>query len=311
VLNGGAGPTVLLTGGKHGDEDEGPITLGRLIRELDPAALQGRLIILPALNTPAALAGQRLSPIGGKNSNRVFPGTPEGSATEQIAYYVNAVLFPLANAFMDLHSGGSSLQILASAIVEPAADPAQITRIVAAVCAFDAPLTVMVDNLGDPRTSTAAAVRAGLTVVGTELTGGGGVSRDRLRICERGVRNVLAHPGVLEASGAAPPSANRRVTRILAPPTSSRRAPACSSPSATSASRSKPDSPPASSTFSMRRPSRPSRPSSEPPARSTPSAPSVASSGAAASVSSSPTTTRRADACHRLRPPSGAHRRRP
>jgi hypothetical protein len=161
---------------------------------------------------------------------------------------------------MDLHSGGSSLQILASAIVERAADPAQITRIVAAVRAFDAPLTVMIDNLGDPCTST-AAVRGGLTGVGTALTGGGGVSRDGLRIYERGVRNVLAHLGVLEASGAAPPSANRRVTRILAPPpTSSRRAPACSSPSATSASRSRPDSPPASSTFSIRRPSRPSRP---------------------------------------------------
>jgi len=217
VLNGGLGPTVLLTGGNHGDEYEGPITLGRLIRELDPGALQGRLIILPALNTPAVLAGQRLSPIDGKNFNRAFPGNPEGSATEQIAYYVNAVLFPMADAFMDLHSGGSSLQILASAIIEPAEDPAQMARIVAAARAFDAPLTVMLDNLGDPRTSTAAAVRAGLTVVGTELTGGGGVNRQGLEVCERGVRNVLAHLGVLETTGDAQPAGNRRVTRIPGP----------------------------------------------------------------------------------------------
>jgi hypothetical protein len=217
VLNGGPGPTVLLTGGNHGDEYEGPITLGRLIRELDPGALQGRLIILPALNTPAVLAGQRLSPLDGKNFNRAFPGNPEGSATEQIAHYVNAVLFPMADAFMDLHSGGSSLQVLASAIIEPAADPAQMARIVAAARAFDAPLTVMLDNLGDPRTSTASAVRAGLTVVGTELTGGGGVNREGLKVCERGVRNVLAHLGVLEAPGDAPPAGNRRITRIPGP----------------------------------------------------------------------------------------------
>jgi predicted deacylase len=217
VLNGGPGPTVLLTGGNHGDEYEGPITLGRLIRELDPGALQGRLIIVPALNTPAVLAGQRLSPIDGKNFNRAFPGNPEGSATEQIAYYVNAVLFPMADAFMDLHSGGSSLQILASAIIEPAEDPAQMARIVAAVRAFDAPLSVMLDNLGDPRTSTASAVRAGLTVVGTELTGGGGVNREGLKVCERGVRNLLAHLGVLEAPGDTPPAGNRRITRIPGP----------------------------------------------------------------------------------------------
>jgi N-alpha-acetyl-L-2,4-diaminobutyrate deacetylase len=217
VLNGGRGPTVLLTGGNHGDEYEGPITLSRLIRELDPGALQGRLIILPALNTPAVLAGQRTSPIDGKNFNRAFPGDPEGSATEQIAHYLNHVLFPLADAFMDLHSGGSSLQIMASAIIEPAADAAQMARIVAAVRAFDAPLTVMLNNLGDPRTSTASAVRAGLTVVGTELTGGGGVTREGLRVCERGVRNVLAHLGVIEAGAGAAPSANSRVTQIPGP----------------------------------------------------------------------------------------------
>jgi predicted deacylase len=37
VIKHGRGPTVLLTGGVHGDEYEGPITLGRLIRETDPA----------------------------------------------------------------------------------------------------------------------------------------------------------------------------------------------------------------------------------------------------------------------------------
>ena len=95
------------------------------------------------------LAGQRTSPVDGRNFNRAFPGNPEGSATEQIAYYVDHVLFALADAFIDLHSGGSSLMILASAIVEPAADAAQMARIVAAARAFDAPLTVVLDNLGD------------------------------------------------------------------------------------------------------------------------------------------------------------------
>ncbi len=205
VLRNGSGPTVLITGGNHGDEYEGPIAIARLIRELDPGAIQGRLVLLPSLNLPAAQAGRRTSPLDGKNFNRCFPGNPEGTATEQIVFYLSDVLFPLADAFMDLHSGGSSLQILPSAIIEPAPEPAQMQRIVAAVRAFDAPWTVALDNLGDPRTSTASAVRAGLTVVGTELTGGGGVSREGLQVCERGVRNVLAHLGILEGDAPADP----------------------------------------------------------------------------------------------------------
>ena len=65
-------------------------------------------------------------------------------------------------------------------------------------------------NRGDPRTSTAAAVRAGLTVVGTELAGGGTTSVDALALCRRGIRNVLAHFGV--PSGV--PGAIRRATPL-------------------------------------------------------------------------------------------------
>src|SRR5262245_22835422 len=72
VVNGGRGPTMLLTGGNHGDEYEGPVALLKLIRELDAGSLAGRVIIMPALNLPALLAGQRLSPIDGKNCRSMY-----------------------------------------------------------------------------------------------------------------------------------------------------------------------------------------------------------------------------------------------
>lgn len=197
VISSGTGPTVILQAGNHGDEYEGPITLGEIIRDLDPATASGRLIILPAVNAPAVAQGRRTSPVDGLNFNRTFPGDPLGTITEQISAYVNDVIYPLADAFIDLHSGGSSLDIIPSAIVEPAQDPALHRRNIAAVRAFGAPLTVVINNLGDPRTSTASAVRAGLVTVGTEMAGAGTVSREALQICRRGVRNVLAHLGVL------------------------------------------------------------------------------------------------------------------
>lgn len=202
VIANGKGPTVILEGGNHGDEYEGPITLGELIRDLDPGMVSGRLIFIPAINLPAVEAGRRTSPIDGLNFNRTFPGDPLGSITQQISAYVNDTLFPLADAFIDLHSGGSSLMNIPSAIIEPADDPALLRRNVDAALAFGAPITVMIGNRGDPRTSTASAVRAGLVAIGTEMAGGGTVTLEALTICRRGVRSALAHLGVLPAAAA-------------------------------------------------------------------------------------------------------------
>ncbi|MFM9842296.1 MAG: succinylglutamate desuccinylase/aspartoacylase family protein [Dongiaceae bacterium] len=203
VISNGNGPTVILEGGNHGDEYEGPITICELIRELDPGELQGRLILMPANNVHAVMSGQRTSPIDGLNFNRTFPGEAHGSITEQISDFVAHEIFPRGEAFLDLHSGGSSLDILPSAIIEPTDDPELYRRNVAAVRAFDAPLTVVVSNFGDPRTATATACRAGLTTVGTEMGGGGTVRPEALAICRRGVRNVLEHLGVLPAGASA------------------------------------------------------------------------------------------------------------
>lgn len=210
VIANGSGPTVLLEGGNHGDEYEGPIALCELVRELDPGEVQGRLIFVPAVNWPAVAAARRTSPLDGKNMNRSFPGDPLGSATDQIAAYVNDVLFPLSDAFLDLHSGGSSLDIIPTAILEAASDPEHTARNRAAADAFGTEYVVAIDNRGDPRTATASAVRAGLTVVGTEMAGAGTVSMEALALCRQGVRNVLAHLGVLEASRQTPRSSPAR-----------------------------------------------------------------------------------------------------
>ena len=204
IMSNGKGPTVILEGGNHGDEYEGPIVISELMRELDPAMIQGRLILMPANNVHAAIAGQRVSPVDGLNFNRTFPGDPRGSITQQISAFVYDYIFPHGDAFLDLHSGGSSLDIIPSAIIEPSSDPVLTKKNIAAVQAFGAPMTVVIANMGDPRTATASAVRAGLITVGTEMGGGGTVSLDALEVCRKGVKNVLAHLGVLPSEMAVP-----------------------------------------------------------------------------------------------------------
>ncbi len=212
VIKNGEGPTVILEGGNHGDEYEGPIALGELIRDIDVADVTGRLIVIPAINQPAVLAAQRTSPIDGINMNRAFPGDALGSATEQIVAFVNDVLFPMGDVFIDLHSGGSSLNIIPSAVIEPGLTPEQHVANVKAASAFGTPLAVVIDNRGDPRTATASAARAGMTVIGTEMGGAGTTSIEALALCRRGIRNVLASVGVLPQRMATPVPAPKLYT---------------------------------------------------------------------------------------------------
>ena len=204
VIKNGHGPTVILEGGNHGDEYEGPIALGELIRDLDPADVSGRLIFIPAINLPAVNAARRTSPIDDINFNRSFPGDPLGTLTEQIAAYVHDIVMPLGDVFIDLHSGGSSLDIIPSAVIEPGLTPGQHAGNIAAAKAFGTPIAVVIDNRGDPRTATSSAAQLGMTVIGTEMAGGGTVSIDALTLCRQGVRNVLSHVGVLKPAGPVP-----------------------------------------------------------------------------------------------------------
>ncbi len=201
VLKNGEGPTALFVSGTHGDEYEGQVALCNLARELEPATISGRVILLPAANLPAALAGTRTSPIDDGNLNRLFPGDAEGSVTEQIAYFIEHELVPRADIVVDLHSGGSSLHYVPSALMmQDDENPARQAGLLAALRAFGSPISYIghaAPGQGALRTTAGAALRHGKLALGTELGGSGTVTSAALRIAEQGLRNVLAHMNIL------------------------------------------------------------------------------------------------------------------
>ena len=146
VVQNGSGPTVLFVGGSHGGEYEGPVSLSRMARSLAADEVQGRVIILPALNLPAVQAGQRLSPIDGKDMNRVFPGNWRGSVTEIIAHYVHEAILPLCHAVVDIHSGGYSLQLAPYISMHYLEDAEQMAATRAALEAFQAPYALIMEE---------------------------------------------------------------------------------------------------------------------------------------------------------------------
>ncbi|MBX3537183.1 MAG: succinylglutamate desuccinylase/aspartoacylase family protein [Chelatococcus sp.] len=219
VINGGPGPTVLCTGGVHGDEYEGPIVLGALARELVPEDIKGRLIIMPTANPPAALASRRTSPIDGGNLARLFPGEASGGPTSQIAEGITRLLLPGADYLLDFHSGGGTLDYLPCAFGRLPADKALAARVLDLLVAFGAPVTAVVKRPEAKGTLVATALDLGVVAMATELGGSGGVTRQTVAIAAAGLRRALAHVGVLTDSASGPASASTPTsasTRLLA-----------------------------------------------------------------------------------------------
>jgi predicted deacylase len=168
-----AGPRILLMAGNHGDEYEGQVALGKLIRDLEPDEVSGRIIILPSANFPAAMAGMRTSPLDGGNLNRSFPGDPYGGPTEQIADYIESVLLPQCDFVFDFHSGGSSLTYVPSAMMRRPQTPELLQGGIDMLRTFGAPVGYLVDAALGDHTLTAAAARAEVRHMSTEIAGGG------------------------------------------------------------------------------------------------------------------------------------------
>jgi N2-acetyl-L-2,4-diaminobutanoate deacetylase len=197
VAKNGAGPTVLFTGGNHGDEYEGPIALFDLAATIKANDISGRVIIVPGMNYPAFQAGTRTSPIDKGNLNRVFPGNPVGSITEKIADYFQRTLLPLADYVVDIHSGGKTLDFVPFCAAHVLDDKDQQSRCIAAMQAFNAPWSMMLLEIDMTGMYDLAAEDMGKVFISTELGGGGSARASTVAIAKKGVLNILKHAGVL------------------------------------------------------------------------------------------------------------------
>ncbi|UVK49498.1 succinylglutamate desuccinylase/aspartoacylase family protein (plasmid) [Mesorhizobium sp. AR07] len=210
-IRNGAGPTALLVAGNHGDEYEGQIALSNLAREIEVHQVSGRLLILPALNYPAVAAGRRVSPLDEGNLNRMFPGDATGSPTEMIAHYVYDVLIPMADVVVDLHSGGRSLNYVASTLVRPGRTADEHETLLRLMRLFGAPISFVSDGTGGGGLATlaAAAQERGALALTTELGGGVTLSREGLSLAEAGLKRLLKDQGILRDVAVEPASPTR------------------------------------------------------------------------------------------------------
>lgn len=106
------GPVLTLTAGIHGDEFPSILALQRLRRSLDAKEISGTVVLVHVANLPGFL-GRRiaLSPIDGKNLNRVFPGNPNGTLTEKVAHFFTVEVIAKTGYLIDMHSGSAHQEL--------------------------------------------------------------------------------------------------------------------------------------------------------------------------------------------------------
>jgi predicted deacylase len=208
----GAGPTVLVSGGTHGDEYEGQIAALRLITEVEPEQVSGRIIVIPVVSTEASKARTRFWP-SGANFNRSFPGSLDGPPDEQLAHFFTTVLFPLIDVVVEMHSGGSGSWIVPCSHMCAVDDPAQRKAMLEGMEAWNSDVHFLY-TAGSNYLPTAAQAQ-GKVVITTELGGGGRVPAPVHELAWSGLTNVLRHVGVLEGAPVTRASLGLPPTRIF------------------------------------------------------------------------------------------------
>ncbi|MBC7695493.1 MAG: succinylglutamate desuccinylase/aspartoacylase family protein [Burkholderiales bacterium] len=103
------GPTLLLSAGMHGEETNGIEIIRKIITRDEVKNLNcGNVIAIPVINSVSFLFGSRELP-DGRDLNRCFPGTKNGSFGSRIAYDLMKYIVPLIDFGVDFHTGGAKI----------------------------------------------------------------------------------------------------------------------------------------------------------------------------------------------------------
>lgn len=188
------GPTLVVSAGIHGDEYEGVRAIFETIDAIAPESLRGRILAAPIVNWPAHRAATRQHPEDGANLARVFPGRPDGTPSEQLAWQFDQHFLAHADFYLDLHSGGIRFA-MPSMVGYASADPSGR----AAAEIFGAPV-IWGHPVIEPGRTISAATARGIPFLYTEARGAGRIHPDDLTMMRRGIVNLLRHLGMCDGS---------------------------------------------------------------------------------------------------------------
>lgn len=101
------GPTVLLSAGLHGDELNGVDIVRQIVHKKINVPKKGTIICIPVINIFGFINKTREFP-DGRDMNRVFPGSANGSLAGRFAFHLLKYIIPHVDYAIDFHAGGQS-----------------------------------------------------------------------------------------------------------------------------------------------------------------------------------------------------------
>ncbi len=209
------GPSLLVTGGVHGDEFEPILAIRRLIRffSSEEPLIHGRLTLVPVVNEAAFLRGHRCAAGDGLDLARTCPGRRDGSPTEQVAAELSE-LIRSSDHYIDLHTGGTEFSVLPLAGYNLVSDPAVLEKQRRMARAFNLPVIWGTSANLDGR-SLSVARDAGVPAIYTEYLGSATCSHEGVEAYFSGVLNVMADLGMIHRS--LPPSRVEHLVEDIRP----------------------------------------------------------------------------------------------
>lgn len=185
------GPTLVVTAGVHAAEYASIAAALELGRSLDPASVCGRVIVVPVVDIPAFTARSiYVCPLDGKNPNRVFPGNPHGSASEQIADWIFRNVISQATHYVDLHGGDLIEALVPFTILFRSGDKRVDDASLEMAKIFGIPILVRSET---PGSTFCAASRAGIPSILTEAGGQGIWAAEDVQRHTNGLSRLMRH----------------------------------------------------------------------------------------------------------------------
>ena len=191
------GKTMLITAGVHGGEYVGIQAAIELAQKLKIQKVVGTIIIVKVINVPAF--ERRNGSMGltdGKNLNREFPGNPKGTEMERLAWAVSHELQPVADYYIDLHSGDDYEQLTSYVYYAGMADEKTFSQSRRMAEQVDVPYMVR-SNVASGGAYNYAASQ-GIPSILIERGGMGAWTSEEVRSTRRDVRNILCHLGIYQ-----------------------------------------------------------------------------------------------------------------
>ncbi len=207
----GDGPKLSLIGGIHGCEYSSIAAVTRFMNELDTSRLKGTITAVPVVSMESfRQRSPFVVPADGKNLNRCFPGSYDGTYTDVLARSIYETLIEPADVLLDLHGGDQVEALEPFAIYD--ASPVE-ERAHSLAVAFNLPYVVREERVpgGLGGMTTSAAAEAGIPGVIAEAGGRGLLEEQATSLLVAGARNALRVLGMLPGSPEPPPTNQRRV----------------------------------------------------------------------------------------------------